>query len=349
MMPQHAWDQQTGFCQLELVQGEPQQRGDRAAPASRAPPPPRREVKIRLVVSAAPPPDDDRRILALVFTRPSSRAAPLRTFSGLAEAAADIENAAPLPGFHADDDPLDRNSWFVDSSQIVTVVTYAQNNWQLISEEGMGGDAYIAKYLVKTEIDLAQSLSLLLDAIRVSKQRPSVAPDAATNEARPTLRVLQRLINNHTRSVEIPITLCLSSLLGMAQFSSSHHCKSIWLASAVAFVRRQLQLPGPGQENNEDDADAEQAPAARGASDDDLEWEAELDETAAGDAARDQAGNPVIVIQAVDYAYRDARLADLNLLEFACLLHKVCFLLLLWRPPFTHDAGAHSCPSGASI
>jgi hypothetical protein len=105
----------------------------------------------------------------------------------------------------------------------------------------MGSDAYIAKYLVKTERDLAQSSSLLLDAIRVSQERPSVAPDALTNEARPALRVLQRLINNHTRSVEIPITLCLSSLLGMQQFSSSHSCKSVWLASAVGHVERQLR------------------------------------------------------------------------------------------------------------
>jgi hypothetical protein len=334
MMPQHSWDQQTGFCQLELVQREQDQRsGGPPAPTQRAPSR-RREVKIRHVVDQAPSPDHDRRILSLIFTRPSSRDTPLRTFSGLADSADQENNLPRPPRFHADDDPLDRNSWFVDSSQVVTVVTYAQNNWQLISEEGMGGDAYIAKYLVKSEIDLAQSLSLLLDAIRVSQQRPSVAPDAATNEARPTLRLLQRLINNHTRSVEIPITLCLSSLLGMAQFSSSHNCKSVWLGSAVRHVRSQLQQQRRQVIDNEDSGTDEELGVPRLVPDDDVEWEMELDETVAGDVARDQAGNAVIVIQALDYAYRDERLADLNLLEFACLLQKVPSdpASPLWRP-----------------
>lgn len=322
MMPQHSWDQQTGFCQLDLVDRPAASAGPAPHGAGVAAAPlPRREVKIRLAVAEAPPPDDDRRILTLVFTRPSSRGSELRTFVGLATD--DHRSAAPAQ-FHADDEPLDRNSWFVDSSQVVTVVTYAQNNWQLISEEGMGGDAYIAKYMVKTQIDLAQSLSLLLDAIRVSQQRPSVAPDAATNPARPALRVLQRLINNHTRSVEIPITLCLSTLLGMAQFSSSHNCKSVWLGSAVKHVLQQ-QPSAPQQAADSEDSETGDEPSVpRLGPADELEWAAEIDETVAGDVARDRAGNAVVVIQAADYAHRDERLADFNLLEFVCLLQKVC-------------------------
>ena len=82
-----------------------------------------------------------------------------------------------------------------------------------MSREGLGVSSYISAYIAKGDgVGLQHSLSLLMEAIRVSDNRPSVAPDAATDASRPARRLLNRLINAFSRGREYSSPLVYAML-----------------------------------------------------------------------------------------------------------------------------------------
>jgi hypothetical protein len=308
-MPRFSHHQQCGFCQLNWVRA---QQTDDVQPTVSSRRANGADIRIRYAIEAPPEPGSrDERIISLLLSRPVSGDRVLRTFRALA----DRQAPSPDAPLFLDADPVDANSWLTEHNDVVLLYCNAQNNLQFIAEGGFGTEAYIAKYIVKSEIGLGQSYSLLVEAIRTAELRPSRAPDADTNEARPALRLLQRLLNNHVRATELPVQLIASVLLGMKQFHGSHPTSNVWLGSAVAYqhgLRAQSYAPSSAatEESLRDDAD-------------DVHYEEHVREEDAAEVAPDSEGNAVFVTSVTDYVYRDRRLAGVSFMEFACLFKKV--------------------------
>jgi len=161
----------------------------------------------------------DHRILVHVQQRPSSSHAVVDTHEDRTRRQMDDPKL-----LDNDLNPMGRNGMFVNCSRVVSAATTSQNDLQITSPQGLGGACYIADYITKGDgvAKLNNTLPLFYEALQTSKNRPSVASDAATNPLRPAMRVLTRLINNKMKSSEFGLRCALSSLLGLKQFTSSH-------------------------------------------------------------------------------------------------------------------------------
>src|SRR5690606_33141659 len=100
--------------------------------------------------------------------RPSSLPEPIRTFQELANFSA---NANGERSIQLDNDPQSRNSWVVDFNPAVLVATGAQNNVQVVADDGMGTAIYTSMYIAKGDgSPLNASLSLFYEALTISNQ-----------------------------------------------------------------------------------------------------------------------------------------------------------------------------------
>ncbi|ORY46370.1 hypothetical protein BCR33DRAFT_783536 [Rhizoclosmatium globosum] len=210
-----------------------------------------------------------------------------------------------------------KNSYFAPTNDVMNVATLAHVNVQLIGREAMGLDAYICDYIVKGDgVELTSLLTLIQEAVEVSKSYPSNAPDSAINPHRQTARVLTRIIGNQSKVKQYQLSLLLSLLDGQNQFNMSHGTRFVWLAEPLEI------LEGLG---------ATSLPA-----DDDLsvvteKYVTEMDSTSCYAEnvditfQRQEDGGvvPIRLSQYTNYEHRGDLLQDFNLVEFACLTETI--------------------------
>lgn len=308
--PQGCWDKQSGLVQLVLKKTV---KIVSKTDSKKTPSGVRRQVFARLnpvKINAGSGRDndifeEDGRFLYPVQYRPSSSLQPMISH----RECADLQEKDPFL-LDVDGSLMGRNGMFTNCAPTVSVASGCQNDVQLTLSQGLGGYSYTTKYVSKgLESKLCHTLSLFYEAVTVSKQRPSVAADASTNPLRGAMRILTRLINNKVKSVEYPIRLCLSSLLGLKQFTSSHPYQFVFVRAARGDIIQQLKYIC--------------------AAESDLPytsfWEhAAVTEEHSGTGVNDPSGieSVVFVTQYVDYRHRPVDLKLLSLLEFVCCSKK---------------------------
>jgi hypothetical protein len=224
----------------------------------------------------------------------------------------------PVDPYYPLEDGHDPNCWFIECSVPLTVGTGAHNNVQKMYGRDLGGAAYMSKYLVKNNLKPEKSLSILYEALQHVARYPSVAADAAADPAsRRIIHIVERVLNSTRGAIELSMPLILGSLLGMAQFETSHPYKSVFLADAVGYVRQRDRARADTVTSEIDDE-------LDGIAADDVdEIGPEDDDEAQVVLARDSRGRVRFVSQKTDFAYRDALLADWNLAEFSITFYKV--------------------------
>jgi hypothetical protein len=104
----------------------------------------------------------------------------------------------------------------------------------------MGEYGYTTKYETKGDgTQLNKTLAWFHNAIIKSKRYPSTHPDAATNDDREAIRVMQAFVNN-SRAMECSLQLIASNLLGLPQYEFSWNFKYLFIRRAQAFVLKLL-------------------------------------------------------------------------------------------------------------
>jgi hypothetical protein len=177
--------------------------------------------------------------------RPSSATAYIRTLDTqndeyVNEQQQHINDSSPFLSIQPDTDPMGSNGMFVDNSVSVTIATGGcQNNVQVLTSEGLGGQCYVADYITKgTGTRLQDSLPMILEAVNTAAKYPSVSPDASSNPLRPCIRVLQSILNNRASSREYTITIATSCNRGLQQFSSSHSFRYVFGWFALDYLKK---------------------------------------------------------------------------------------------------------------
>ena len=220
------------------------------------------------------------------------------------------------------------NSWFSECNAALTVGSGAHNHMYMMDYRDLGGAAYLSKYLVKNNLKPEKSLSILYEAIRHVNKHPSIAADARSDPGtRRMIHIVQRVLNSSRGAIELSMPLLLGSLLGMKQFETSYSFKSVFLTDAVDYVKRLLRnVATSGGEWDEVDAVAEEPEEETANVDGTVEGDEPgefEDEDEQAQLARDSNGQMRFVSQKIDYAFRDARLVEWNLVEFSVTFYKV--------------------------
>jgi hypothetical protein len=230
----HSWNQQSGLYELIVVSTDIPKQTKTVRVLLKP-----RETGVTEVFKIIA----DARILVPVLCRPSRQDAPIRTMAEMYQMAEANGPATDVASqLHPDIDLPSRNGYFTDCSKTLTMATYGGQNNVQVTDDSLGSLTYVGNYIKKsTNLQLNSILPLLVDAIRVSEQRPSTREDNANPDV-VAQRLLNRMVNNQARHFEVSSRLAISKHLGMPQFESSHTYAYIFTWGAVYNIQKQQKV-----------------------------------------------------------------------------------------------------------
>ena len=123
----------------------------------------------------------------------------VRSFSHSSTIYMETNNDLPLLSVFPIDREVNNNCYISPFNAAIALSTNAHSNVQHLTREATGERSYIADYMTKAGGDRLESLPLIEEAVRISEQRGSNAPDFLINEHRMALRTLNRAVNNQTK------------------------------------------------------------------------------------------------------------------------------------------------------
>jgi hypothetical protein len=153
---------------------------------------------------------------------------------------------------------------------------------------------------------------LILNAIEKAKRFPSRAADVKTNEFRNVMYVVTKAVNSNTSLKEFPLVVCIATNIGSKQYNNSFHTIYIFVTQALSSfmrlvynikVNRCVEIDDDGEDDIADDV-------------------IEVVVEGGGDIVMDMNGNPILVLQNMDYLYRGPELKFYCLLDYQCCIEK---------------------------
>ena len=217
-----------------------------------------------------------------------------------------------------------KNRWVVPYTKAFAATVGSNTATYMLgsSEQANGALHYMLDYVSKDPTALANVLSLIYEAKRVTSKYKSTAEDFHTEERRST-HFLNRIVNNISAKSEVSVTMASAALLGMSSALCSHQYQYVYIQPAIVFVKQLLSQADSLCNNNlldtqeiaseQEDSDSENDDSGSKAT-------PEVPGDNAAGTLYHVDGQYLSVPQHIHYAYRGIQLQSYSFCEYVTLI-----------------------------